>query len=60
MSVSVSYSIFVLVWMLHKLQVLDSEEIKGQRRSLTLVQVVRNSVKKGGILGCYKGLVDEI
>ncbi|KAL2974341.1 hypothetical protein AAZX31_14G098900 [Glycine max] len=35
---------------------LDSEEIKGQRRSLTLVQVVRNSVKKGGILGCYKGL----
>ncbi|KHN04253.1 hypothetical protein D0Y65_038247 [Glycine soja] len=56
MSVSVSYSIFVLVWMLHKLQVLDSEEIKGQRRSLTLVQVVRNSVKKGGILGCYKGL----
>ncbi|KAH1212450.1 Solute carrier family 25 member 44 [Glycine max] len=44
------------MWMLHKLQVLDSEEIKGQRRSLTLVQVVRNSVKKGGILGCYKGL----
>ncbi|KAG4953734.1 hypothetical protein JHK87_039328 [Glycine soja] len=55
-SVSVSYSMFVLVSIFHKLQVLDSEEINGRRRSLTLVQVVRNSVKKVGILGCYKGL----
>lgn len=38
-----------------RLQVLDVEE-NGKRRPLSLAQAVRNLVKEGGILACYRGL----
>lgn len=38
-----------------RLQVLDTEE-NGRRRPLTSVQTVRNLVKEGGLLACYRGL----
>ncbi|XP_061355878.1 uncharacterized protein LOC133300368 [Gastrolobium bilobum] len=38
-----------------RLQVLDAEE-NGRMRPLTFVQTVRNMVKEGGILACYRGL----
>ncbi|XP_027356373.1 solute carrier family 25 member 44-like [Abrus precatorius] len=38
-----------------RLQVLDTEE-NGRRRPLTFVQTVRNLVKEGGLLACYRGL----
>ncbi|TKY74875.1 Solute carrier family 25 member 44 [Spatholobus suberectus] len=38
-----------------RLQVLDMEE-NGRRRPLTFVQTVRNLVKEGGLLACYRGL----
>ncbi|CAJ1973567.1 unnamed protein product [Sphenostylis stenocarpa] len=38
-----------------RLQVLDCEE-NGRRRPLTFVQTVRNLVKEGGLLACYRGL----
>ncbi|KAJ1423406.1 Mitochondrial carrier protein [Sesbania bispinosa] len=38
-----------------RLQVLDTEE-NGRRRPLTFVQTVRNLVKEGGMLACYRGL----
>ncbi|KAG5018503.1 hypothetical protein AAZX31_06G050600 [Glycine max] len=39
-----------------RLQVLDLEEGNGRRRPLTFVQTVRNLVKEGGLLACYRGL----
>ena len=38
-----------------RLQVLDLEE-NGRRRPLTFVQTVRNLVKEGGLVACYRGL----
>ncbi|KAL6135266.1 hypothetical protein ACLB2K_067494 [Fragaria x ananassa] len=38
-----------------RLQVLDGEE-NGQRRPLTVMQTVKNLVKKGGFGACYSGL----
>ncbi|KAK7321572.1 hypothetical protein VNO77_32361 [Canavalia gladiata] len=38
-----------------RLQVLDAEE-NGGRRPMGFVQTVRNLVKEGGVLGCYRGL----
>ena len=37
-----------------RLQVLDLEE-NGRRRPLTFVQTVRNLVKEGGLVACYRG-----
>eukprot|EP00256_Glycine_max_P029115 XP_003556037.2 solute carrier family 25 member 44 [Glycine max] len=39
-----------------RLQVLDLQEGNGRRRPLTFVQTVRNLVKEGGLLACYRGL----
>ena len=39
-----------------RLQVLELEEGNGRRRPLTFVQTVRNLVKEGGLLACYRGL----
>ncbi|KAK7383352.1 hypothetical protein VNO78_29029 [Psophocarpus tetragonolobus] len=38
-----------------RLQVLDAEE-NGLRKPLTLVHAVRNLMKEGGVLACYRGL----
>lgn len=38
-----------------RLQVLDAEE-NGRRRPLTFAQTVRNLVKEGGLVACYRGL----
>lgn len=38
-----------------RLQVLDAEE-NGRRKPLTAMQTVRNLVKEGGFLACYRGL----
>ncbi|KAK7351304.1 hypothetical protein VNO77_10640 [Canavalia gladiata] len=38
-----------------RLQVLDTEE-NGRKKPLTFVQTVRNLVKEGGVLACYRGL----
>ncbi|XP_028807035.1 solute carrier family 25 member 44-like [Neltuma alba] len=38
-----------------RLQVLDAEE-NGRRKPLTAMQTVRNLVKEGGFIACYRGL----
>lgn len=38
-----------------RMQVLDSDE-NGRRKPLTMMQTVRNLVKEGGLVACYRGL----